>query len=148
MHRKLTTIKRIFQTGLINFVRNLSIAIAAIAVMVATLTILLLSVITNATFTNTINQVTSKIDISVYLKDSVTKEQTTELITEIKTLPNVKTVTYLDKEQVLQQYESQNSGNKQLKQAINETSNPLPATIHIKPVNLNQISDIKAFLVK
>jgi cell division transport system permease protein len=148
MKKRLTTIKRIFQSGLINFVRNLSIAIAAIAVMVATLTILLLSVITNATFTNTINQVTSKIDISVYLKDSVNKDQTNTLISEIKALPNVQSVTYLNKEQVLQQYESQNEGNKQLKQAINETSNPLPATIHIKPVNLNQISDIKVFLVK
>src|SRR5665213_3593670 len=131
MKRKIITIKRIFQTGFINFWRNLSIAVAAIAVMVVTLTILLSSIIVNATFTNTINQITSKIDISVYLKDSTTPDQTNKLIAELKALPNVKSVVYLDKQQVLQQSEAQNAGNQQLLTDISETSNPLPATIHI-----------------
>jgi len=148
MKRKIITIKRIFQTGFINFWRNLSIAVAAIAVMVVTLTILLSSIIVNATFTNTINQITSKIDISVYLKDSTTPDQTNKLIAELKALPNVKSVVYLDKQQVLQQYEAQNAGNQQLLTAISETSNPLPATIHIKPVDLNQINGVKAYLVQ
>jgi len=32
--------------------------------------------------------------------------------------------------------------------AINQTSNPIPPTIHVKPTNLNNISGIKDFLVK
>src|ERR1700721_22701 len=61
---------RILQTGLLNFMRNIGIAVAAMAVMVVTLTVLLLSIVVNSTFSNTIAQITSKIDISVYLKDS------------------------------------------------------------------------------
>jgi cell division transport system permease protein len=148
MQRKIITLKRIFQTGFRNFWRNLSIAVAAIAVMVVTLTILLTSIIVNATFSNTINEITSKIDVSVYLKDSVTPTQTDTLLSQIKGLRGVESVTYQDKAQVLAQYEAQNSGNQQLAEAINETSNPLPATIHVKPINLNQIDGIKAFLVQ
>ncbi len=128
--------------------RNISLAVAAIAVMVVTLTIVLFSVITNATFENTIAQITNKIDISVYLKDSDTPAQTDQLVKQIKALPNVKSVSYLSKDAVLRKYMAQNAGNQQLLTAITFTANPLPATILIKPVNLNKITDIKSFLTK
>lgn len=140
------TFWRIIHTGIVNFMRNITLAIAAIAVMVVTLTIVLFSVITNATFENTISQITSKIDISVYIKDSTTPEQTQALIKQIKALPNVKSVTYLSKEAALKKYIAQNAGNQQLLTAISVTSNPLPATILIKPNDLNKIGDIKTFL--
>lgn len=41
MRRKLITLSRIFKGGLTNFVRNAWLAVAAIAVMVITLTIVL-----------------------------------------------------------------------------------------------------------
>ena len=148
MKRRLITFWRIIHTGIINFMRNLSLAIAAMAVMVVTLTIVLFSIIANATFSNTIAQITSKIDISVYLNDSDTAAQTTQLVSELKKLPNSQSVVYLSKAQVLRQYLAQNNGNQQLQLAISETSNPLPATIHIKPRDLNKIQDIKDFLSK
>lgn len=144
--RKITTLWRVIHTGLVNFVRNISLAIAAMAIMVVTLTIVLFSVIINYTFSHTISQITSKIDISVYLKDSDTKAQTGKLLGEIKALPNVQSVQYLSKAQALKEYESQNTSNQQLLQAVNETSNPLPATIIIKPVSLNNLDSIKSFL--
>ena len=148
MKRRLTTLSRIIQTGVINFIRNITIAVAAIAVMVVTLTVLLFSVVINATFVNTVSTITSKIDVSVYLKDSDTPAQTQKLVSQLKNLPNVAAVTYFNKAQVLAKYEAQNASNHQLALAIDQTSNPLPATIHIKPKNLNKISNIKTFLVK
>lgn len=128
--------------------RNLSLAIAAMAVMVVTLTIVLFSVITNATFENTIAQITDKIDISVYLKDDLKPEQTNDLLKDLKALPNVSSVKYLSKADALQRYLQQNAGNQDLLTAINSTTNPLPATILIKPTDLNKIDDIKTFLSK
>ncbi len=148
MRRKLITLTRIFNAGVINFIRNISLGIAAIAVMVVTLTIILFSVITNAAFQNSVNNFTAKIDVSVFLKDSTTQDQTKQLIKELKALPSVKSITYLSKEQALKQYLASSSGNQQLINAISITSNPLPATILIKPTNLNEISDIKTFLDK
>jgi len=148
LSRRYLTTLRIIKAGATNFVRNMSLAIAAMAVMIVTLTIVLFSIIANTTFSHTIAQITSKIDISVYLKDSVTAKQTDQLVSQIKQLPNAESVEYLDKAAVLKQYEQQNAGNKQLQAAINQTSNPLPATIHIKPRDLNKIQDIKDFLSK
>jgi cell division transport system permease protein len=146
--RKSITLKRIVQTGAVNFVRNASLAIAAMAVMVVTLTIVLFSLITNATFTNTIGQITDKIDVSVYLVDDIKTPQKDKLIADLRGLDNVKSVKYLSKDDALKRYISQNAGNQDLLAAINETSNPLPATVLIKPRDLNKIQDIKNFLTR
>jgi cell division transport system permease protein len=148
MQRRLITLWRIIHTGIVNFIRNVTLATAAIAVMVVTLTIVLFSLITNATFSNTIAQITNKIDVSVFLKDTDTPAQNQQLVAQLKKLPNVKSVTYLDKAAALRQYEAQNAGNQQLLAAISVSSNPLPATILIKPVDLNKIQDIKNFLTE
>jgi cell division transport system permease protein len=146
MKRKWITFLRIIHTGMVNFIRNLSLAVAAIAVMVVTLTIVLFSVIANATFTNTIATITNRIDISVYLKDGNTEAQNQRLVSEITKLPNTKSVTYLDKSTALQRYISQNAGNKALLVAVSQTNNPIPATILVKPIDLNKIQDLKTFL--
>ncbi|MFA5004146.1 MAG: permease-like cell division protein FtsX [Candidatus Saccharimonadales bacterium] len=146
MKRKFITFGRVVRTGMVNFVRNAWLAIAAMAIMVVTLTIILFSIITNATFNNTVYQITSKIDVSIYLKDTVDSNQTNNLIKEIKALPNTQSLVYLSKTQALEKYKQQNAGNTQLLQAINETDNPLPATIRVKPRDLNKINDLKTFL--
>jgi len=139
---------RIIKTGCTNFVRNAWLSIAAMAVMLITLTIVLFSVIANATFTNTIKQITDKIDISIYLKDSVTPENREKLVKQMTALPNVKEVTFLSKDDALVIYKKQNANNKDLLLAISQTDNPLPASLQIKPRNVNKIAEIKTFLDK
>lgn len=134
------------KAGTQNFIRNATLAIAAIAVMVITLSIILFSVIANATFSNTIQQITDKIDISVYLKDEVTTEQKDKLVSELQAIPNVKSVKYLSKAEALDAYKKQNQDNLDLQLAISSTDNPLPATIQIKPRDPNKISEIQAYL--
>ncbi|HUS26791.1 MAG TPA: permease-like cell division protein FtsX [Nevskiaceae bacterium] len=142
------TLTRIITTGMVNFVRNAWLAIAAMAVMVVTLTIVLFSIVTSATFNNTINQITDKIDISVYLSDDITPQQQTQLLDQLKALPNVERITYLSKTDALQNYKRQNANNPELLAAVSETDNPLPATVQVKPRDLNRIQDIKDFLSK
>lgn len=148
MKRKINTLARIIRSGMVNFVRNAWLAIAAIAVMVVTLTIVLFSLVVNATFTNTIAQITSKIDISVYLKDDINPVQRERLISQTRALQNVRDLEYLSKEDVLKKYQEQNKDNPALLSAISQTENPLPATIRIKPENLNQLNEIREFLNK
>lgn len=131
---------------MVNFIRNATLAIAAMAVMVVTLTIVLFSIITNAAFTNTIAQITNKIDISIFLNDTNTSAQNHAFVNELKKLPNVASIVYLNKNEALKQYEQQNANNPALLTAVSETSNPIPATILVKPANLNKIQDIKKFI--
>ncbi|MGA3150026.1 MAG: permease-like cell division protein FtsX [Candidatus Saccharimonadales bacterium] len=142
------TLERILKSGTINFGRNIWLAIAAMAMMSITLTILLFAVVANATFSHTVNNLTSHIDVSVYLKDSVTDTQRNQLIKELDGINNVKSVTYISKAQALKTYEAQNANNTDLLQAISETSNPLPASLDIMPKDPNQLQSIKNFLDK
>lgn len=148
MRRKIITLRRIVRTGVINFVRNAWLGVAAMAVMVITLTIVLFSVIANATFANTVQQITDKIDISVYLKDTVDAKKRTELIEQVQNLENVRSVEFISKEQALETYKKQNADNLDLLLAISQTDNPLPASLRIKPRNPNKIDIIKQFLEK
>lgn len=147
MRRKLITLQRIIQAGVVSFIRNASLAIAAMAIMVVTLTIVLFSIIANATFGNTIAQITDKIDVSVFLKDETTQAQTDKLITELKQQPNVEKVEYLSKEEALAAYAKQNAGNQSLLTAATISGNPIPATIRIKPKDLDKIQEVRTFLI-
>jgi cell division transport system permease protein len=141
------TLGRVLKNGVNNFLRNITLAIAAIAVMAITLTTILILIITNATLNNTIGQINSKIDISVYLKDSVTTAQTNTLLTQLRDLKEVKSVKYISKDQALAIYESQNAGNKTIQSATTALGvNPIPATLDITPVSPSELTGIKQFL--
>jgi cell division transport system permease protein len=148
MKRKYLTFLRIVHAGVVSFIRNATLAIAAMAVMVVTLTIILFSVVANATFTNTIQQITDKIDISVFLNDNVTESQKDKLLAGIKKQPNVESITYLSKERARQDYIKQHPERAGIISAASATTNPIPATVLIKPNDLNKLDDIKNFLSK
>ncbi|QQS17950.1 ABC transporter permease [Candidatus Saccharibacteria bacterium] len=148
MGRRTTTTGRIIRTGFLYFVRNAWLAVAAMATMIITLSIILFSIIVNATFANQVDQITNKIDISVYLKDTVTPAQAKSFVAKVERLSNVEQVTYLDKAAALRAFIKQNSGNDKLLAAVNETDNPLPATVKIKPKDLNKMDEIRSFVTK
>lgn len=148
MERQLITLWRVIHTGIVNFMRNVTLAVAAMAVMVVTLTILLFSLITNATFENTIAQITNKISVSAYLLDTTTDAQAQALVKQLKKDPAVNRVTYQDKAHALEAYIRQNKDNQNLVTAAAEAGNPIPATIQVYPKNLNQIKNIDAVLTK
>ncbi len=147
-HRKLITFSRVVMTGLTNFLRNAWLAAAAMAVMVVTLTVVLFSVITSATFNNTIAQINDKIKISVYLNDSVSKSQAEDLMQQLRDLPTVKDVSYVSKAEATAEFRSDHEQSKDLLQAITQVGSPLPASIKITPVDTSNITPIKAFLDK
>lgn len=148
LKRRLITFERILKGGGVNFIRNISLSVAATAVMVVTLTIVLFSVIANATFTHTINDITDRIDISVYLKDDATEEKRNKLIQQLKNFENVRSVNFVSKDQALENYQKANQDNPELLTAISQTDNPLPATIQVKPKEPLRIDEIRNLLEK
>ncbi len=146
IRHNLIIFRRIIKAGILNFIRNAWLGLAAIAVMVITLTIILFSIIANSTFNYTITQITDKIDISVYLKDSVGVKDRDQLIEDLENLDSVKEVNYVSKDEALERYKEQNKGNLDLLLAISQTDNPLPASLQLKPTDPNNIEPIRQFL--
>jgi cell division transport system permease protein len=145
---KYITLERIVKNGFVNFGRNVWLAIAAIAMMAITLTILLFAILANVTFNHTIKGLTSHIDVVEYLKDDTKQQQIDAQMNQLRNLPNVKSVKYTSKDEALKTYEKLNQNNPTLLAAISQTDNPLPASITIQPVDPNKIQDIQDFLDK
>jgi len=139
---------RITKTGLQNVLRNATLAVAAVAVMTITLTTILFLFIFNTTFNNTVHQITSKIDISIYLSDNITDAQRISLINQLKGLSEVQSVQYISKQEALILYVKENQGNTALENAIQQTANPLPATIIVKPNDPSKLDQVKAVINK
>ncbi len=148
MNRKLTTFWRIILGGTNNFVRNAWLSAAAMAVMIITLTIVLFSVIANATFSYTVQAIRDKIDISVYLKDNITNAEREGIIKDLKKINNVKAINYTTKQQALKDYIAANKDNIDLQLAISQTDNPLPASLQVKLRDPDHIESIKSYLEK
>lgn len=139
----MVTVGRIFKAGLRNFMRNAWLSTAATAVMTVTLTIVLSSFIANNALTATIKGIVNKIDVSIYLKDSITKEQIDQLQDRLAKIDNVASVRYVSKLDALQRYREQNKGNKKLLEAVTEEDNPLPASLEVKAKDPKKLEPIE-----
>jgi len=135
---------RVMHAGTRNFLRNAWLSTAATAVMTITLAIIVLSFISNSALTSTIKGVTDKIDISLYLNDSVTPGQLQTFEAALSADPNVASVTYLSKADALSDYQRQISGNQQLLEGLQLAGNPLPASIQVRAKDPRHLDSIIA----
>jgi cell division transport system permease protein len=139
---------RILHAGGRNFMRNLWLSTAATAVMTVTLTIVVISFISNSALTSTIKGVTDKIDISIYLRDDITPSQLQAFKADLASDTNVASISYKSKTDALAEYRKQNASDAKLLQAISETDNPLPASLQIKAKDPKKLSGIATIVAK
>lgn len=140
--RRMITFWRILKAGLNNYVRNAWLSTAATAVMVVTLTIILGGFAMTLALNYTVEEITDKIDISVFFDDSVTEDQRTELRRELLALENVRDVQYVSKDDALERYRTQNANSPELLEAIDEDNNPLPTSFEVKVYDLSDLQPI------
>jgi cell division transport system permease protein len=135
---------RVLHAGGRNFLRNAWLSTAATAVMTITLTIIVISFISNSALTQTIKGVTNKIDISIYLKPDITQDQVQSLTAALKANPNVQGLTYKTKEQVEADYRKKHAGDTALIQGLDLTGNPLDPEIHVTARDPKKFDEIIA----
>jgi cell division transport system permease protein len=135
---------RILVTGARNFTRNAWLSTAATAVMTITLTIIVISFISNSALTSTIKGVTNKIDVSLYLKDTVTPDQRDAFRKALEADSNVESVHYVSKDEALALYKEKNKGNQTLIQGLQFAGNPLPASFSVKAKDPKHLDSIIA----
>src|SRR3989338_5755498 len=128
-----TTIKRIARYGLVGFVRNGFISLSAILMMTIMLFMLANIMISNAAMRSTLNDLTNKVDVSVYFKTSASVLQIQEVQRTIQTLPEVAWITYESKEQPLKNFRAQQKGEQLTMQDLDELgNNPLGVSLEIR----------------
>ncbi|MBQ1372796.1 permease-like cell division protein FtsX [Candidatus Saccharibacteria bacterium] len=149
-HRVRTT-GRVLKYGSKSFVRNTWLSIAAIAIMAITLIIIGATVIATSAMKTAIAEIESKVDISVYIKQSATKEKIGEIVSKMTDLESVTAVNTITPEEANRKtiedlIASSNITDEAMIKELKEAPNALPWTLNIKLVDLSDTSELENFV--
>ena len=139
--------KRVARYGLIGFMRNGFVSLAAVLIMTITLFVLAIVIIFGAALQTTLASLTEKVDVTVYFMTSATEEQISEIRNSLEALPEVASVAYTSREEALTAFRERHKNDQLTIQALDELeANPLGASLGIRAKETSQYESIAAFL--
>lgn len=142
-----TTIKRIIKAGFISFWRNGSVSLSAVFVMIVALFMIASTLLITAFLGTALKDLQDKIDINIYLDATAPESAIMDLKKQLETLPEVKTVDYISREQALADFRIRHTDDHRIIQALDEIGdNPLPASLTVKAKEPSQYEGIATFL--
>ncbi len=143
-----TKLKRVIKSGFISFWRNGSVSLAAVLVMIVTLSVILSLVLVGILLNSTLTGIKDRVDINVYITKTAEEPQILALKTALEKLPQVLTVSYQSRDEALVEFKARHQNDELILQALDEVSdNPLRASLTIKAVDPSQYETIANFLV-
>lgn len=142
-----TTAKRIARYGLIGFVRNGFVSLAAVLIMTITLFVLASLMISSAALSSTLTELTNKVDVTVYFTTTATSDQIDQIRNSLQGLPEVASVTYISRDQALANFRQRHQNDQLTIQALDELGdNPLGASLEVRAKQTSQYETIAKFL--
>lgn len=129
----LTSFKRVFKFALVDFYRNKGISLAAIFILTVTALLFTGGFFTQGISNFLISTIQNKIDITAYFKEDTPEQNILDVRDEIlKISPDIKSVSYISKEQALDEFIQKHSGNDIFSQALIEVGeNPFLPSLNI-----------------
>lgn len=91
---------------------------------------------------NQLQAVRDKIDLTLFLKDEATPDQVQQLKSYTATLPNVKNISYVSKDEALDRLRTSSKDGEKLAKTAIEIGNPLPASLEIKTSSLEKLDEL------
>ncbi len=127
-----------------HFHRNLSTCIGAVVTIFLSLFIIGLFIFGSAIVQNILGSAEDQVTIQAFLSDDATPQQIEQLQTQIKSWPNVQSVTYKNKEQAYKEYRERVS--EDIVNAIEANKNPLPGSLEVQLQEPSQVEETAARL--
>lgn len=141
------TVQRVARYGLIGFVRNGFVSLSAVLAMIITLFVISCIFISNAALYTTLQQLTDKVDVTVYFETAATEDQISQLKQLITALPEVAAVSFVSREEAITAFRERHKNDQLTLQALDELSdNPLGASLKIRAKQTSQYESIAQFL--
>ncbi len=142
-----TKLKRVSKTGMFNFWRNGTVSLASVLIMMVTLVvigfILFGSTILNASLT----ELRSKVDINVTFIPSAQESDIMHIMKALETLPEVSLVTYVSRQQALDEFKQRHADDQSILAALGELNdNPLGAVLNVKAKDPSQYASVADYL--
>ena len=142
-----TNIKRVARYGLIGFIRNGFVSLAAVFIMTITLFVLVWIVIAGAALSSTLTSIQNQVDVSVYFTPQATADQISLVQQQVAALPEVASTTLISPDQALAQFQARHANDQLTMQALQELgANPLGAQLEVRAKDTTQYAAIAKFL--
>ncbi len=139
--------KRIARYGLIGFIRNGFVSLAAVLIMTITLFVLASVVIFGAALQSTLEQLTENVDVTVYFLADAPEKDVMDIKTSLEALPEVALVTYTTSEEAFAAFRERHKNDRLTIQALDELEdNPLGASLGVRAKQTSQYESIATFL--
>lgn len=139
--------QRILRSGWEKFVRDKSSSSAALFVMVIVMSVATMLFFLQGASSFMIASLEESVDISTYLKNTATQEEITLLKEELESLPEVREVTYVSREEALESFVELHKEDEVILESLEIVGqNPLLASLSIKAFSASQYIAISEFL--
>ena len=141
------TFRRILKSGIVSFFRNGLVSVATVLVMSLSL-FTVGGVFIGSIFVNTfIERLQSKVDVSVYFKKDAPEAAIVDLKGKVEALPQVKSVTYISRDQALKSFLEHHKDEDLIQRSIEVIDdNPFSASLEIGATDPSQYESISAFV--
>jgi len=124
---------RIFKFALQDIGRNLGLSFMTILILVLMLMSVNTLIIINILTSQAITSVKGQIDVSVFFQPEATDKNIEEIKSYLNAFPEVTEITYLNKDQVLENFKNLHKNNPDIMASLEELGeNPLGATLIVK----------------
>jgi cell division transport system permease protein len=144
--RQWITFLRMCRYGVNNFSRNAWLTIAATAVMTITLLVVFVTLSARNVLVDTVQEISDKVDMSIYVKTDIKKEDVEKIQAGLEKLSSVKSVRYVSPEEARSDFAQQNKQSAGTLDALNEATNQFPGTFRISPVDINKTDELRHFV--
>lgn len=128
-----------------NFVRNLWLSLVTVIILTLALFIIHLLVGVKVVADESLAAVRSRVDLVVFFDELAPESEVLELKARLEKLPEVAAVRYVSKDEALARFQEQTADEPVIQESLRAVEqNPLPASLVIKPRQLEQYPQILA----
>lgn len=121
--------KFFFSEALDSLVRNWVMSVAAVVTVLVSMFVLGVGLILFFNLQNAISDLRNKLEIEVFIKNTASPDEIDQFGDEIRTMPEVKEVTFISKEEALERLRRSLKGHEDVLDAL--SGNPLPPSYEI-----------------
>ena len=144
--RKWLAFVRMCRYGINNFSRNAWLTIAATAVMTITLLIVLTTFVARNVLLDTVEDIRSRVDMSIYVKTDISEGDITKIQQELSRLSSVTTVKYVSPSDARESFANDNKSDQNTLAALTEATNRFPGTFRVNLKDINDTSQLDTFV--
>lgn len=141
-----TKTKRVFRSGFVGFWRNGVVSAASILVVTITLVVIGSLLLASAYLNSSLSTLKNSVDISVSFKTDAREADILGLKNLLGSLPSIKSIEYLSRDQELADFKEKHKDNALLVQSLDEVGNPFGARLNIMAKDPSQYEGIARFL--